>query len=378
MLHIDQLSFWEKDIYFSNIDFVVLGAGIVGCSTALSLRKLHPKAKIVVLERGFLPSGASTKNAGFACFGSASELLNDIKNTSKKIVWDTVAMRWEGLQTLFSFCSKTELDYKKTGSYDLFTQKEENVYQFCCLHLDEYNDELSKITGNNQVFRAEKVPIDFGFKTIENAIFNAEEGMIDTGKMMQRFHQKLIAENIIFLSGIEVKKINDLQNEVILSTSIGELNCAKLCVATNGFATQLLPALNVVPARAQVLITKPIANLPFEGTFHYNEGYYYFRNVGNRVLFGGGRNLDFIGETTTEFETTDRIKSVLKQLLSEVILPNTTFEIDYYWAGIMGVGSDKKPIIQKVSENVAVGVRMGGMGVAIGSWVGQQLALTSK
>ena len=59
----------------------------------------------------------------------------------------------------------------------------------------------------------------------------------------------------------------------------------------------------VKPARAQVLITKPIENLDIKGTFHLDKGYYYFRNIENRILFGGGRNLDFEGETTTEFNS---------------------------------------------------------------------------
>ena len=55
------------------------------------------------------------------------------------------------------------------------------------------------------------------------------------------------------------------------------------------------------PARAQVLITKPIKNLQIKGTFHLDKGYYYFRNIDNRILFGGGRNLDFKTEETSEF-----------------------------------------------------------------------------
>jgi hypothetical protein len=39
----------------------------------------------------------------------------------------------------------------------------------------------------------------------------------------------------------------------------------------------------------------------------------------------------------------------------------------------MGVGSEKKPIIEK-KLNYVVGVRMGGMGIAIGSKVGEELA----
>jgi hypothetical protein len=40
----------------------------------------------------------------------------------------------------------------------------------------------------------------------------------------------------------------------------------------------------------------------------------------------------------------------------------------------MGVGKQKKPILEKLSPKVYCGVRLGGMGVAIGSLVGKELA----
>ena len=89
---------------------------------------------------------------------------------------------------------------------------------------------------------------------------------------------------------------------------------------------------------------------------------------------GGGRILDFEGETTTELSQTEQIQNRLEELLREVILPNQPFEIDHRWSGIMGIGSHKKPIIEQLSEHVYCGVRMGGMGVAIGSLIGKETA----
>jgi len=122
-----------------------------------------------------------------------------------------------------------------------------------------------------------------------------------------------------------------------------------------------------------VLITKPIENLPFKGTFHLQEGFYYFRNFEDRILIGGGRNLDFNTEETENFGLTENIQNKLESLLKEVILPKTKFEIEHRWSGIMAIGKVKKPIIKQVSENVFCGVRLGGMGVAIGSLVGKNL-----
>jgi glycine/D-amino acid oxidase-like deaminating enzyme len=91
-------------------------------------------------------------------------------------------------------------------------------------------------------------------------------------------------------------------------------------------------------------------------------------------LFGGGRNLDFEGEETTHFGETQLIQNKLEQLLTEVILPNTPYAIARRWSGIMGLGPQKRPIVKQLSDNVSCGVRLGGMGIAIGSSVGKQLA----
>lgn len=147
----------------------------------------------------------------------------------------------------------------------------------------------------------------------------------------------------------------------------------KLLFATNGFASQLTDG-TVKPARAQVLITEPIVNLKIKETFHLDKGYYYFRNVSDRILLGEGRNLDFDSETTTEFGQTGIVQNKLEELLKKVILPHHDFEIAHRWSGIMGIGNSKNPIVSQLSENVYCGVRLGGMGVAIGSVVGQELA----
>ena len=175
------------------------------------------------------------------------------------------------------------------------------------------------------------------------------------------------------LFGCEVLAVDEQQSNAKISTNIGDFEAKKVAICTNGFAHELLDE-DVRPARAQVLITKAIENLKVEGTFHYQSGYYYFRNIDHRILFGGGRYLDFEGETTTKLETSERLISALTELLGSVILPNITFEIDYTWAGIMGVGETKKPIIKSVSPSVFCGIRLGGMGIAIGTLVGQELA----
>lgn len=363
-------SFWEKQTYFHDIELIVIGSGIVGLNAAITFKEKHKNAKVVILERGILPHGASTKNAGFACFGSVSELLSDLKNTNEDTVWQTVEMRIKGLEVLRKRLGDKTINYKEFGGYELFDK--ENNYKECADSIESFNKKIKSYTGIKNTYSLENEKIkSFHFKGIKGLIWNKKEGQIDTGKMMQNLIKYALDKGIIILNSIQVKEVNDQKTNVNLETSIGNLKSKKVIVCTNGFANELLKLKDVKPARAQVLVTKPIDNLKIKGTFHYDEGFYYFRNIGNRVLFGGGRNLDFEKETSTKLELNPKIHKQLDQLLKTVILPGVNFEVEHRWSGIMGVGTEKKPIIKKVSPNVVCAVRMGGMGVAIGSLVGK-------
>lgn len=367
------LSYWELNQYFSAYDLVIIGSGIVGLFSALNFKRLNKKAKILVLERGILPFGASTKNAGFACFGSMTELLDDLTRMSPNDVWETVKMRWDGLHLLRKTLGDKAIDLKLWGGYEVFDDKQ--AYEKCLGSMNVMNKNISETIGKTNCYSTANRQIStFGFQQVKGLILNTYEGQIDTGKMMNALMQQVREKGITILNGVTVKRIHDQKSKVIIETNIGEFSASKTIVATNGFARDLLALPDVKPARAQVLITKPIQNLKIKGTFHYQQGYYYFRNINGQLLFGGARNMDIKGETTTEFKTTPLIQNQLQKILKEIILPKTAFEIEHRWVGIMGVGSEKKPIIKHVSTNVIAAVRMGGMGVAIGSLVGKRAA----
>ncbi|MES2762041.1 MAG: FAD-dependent oxidoreductase [Bacteroidota bacterium] len=363
-------SFWETQSYFNNIDLIIVGSGIVGLNAAINFKEKNKRSKVLVLERGVLPHGASTKNAGFACFGSVSELLADLQKNKEEQVWKTVEMRIKGLELLRKRLGDKHIDYKELGGYELFDK--EASFEQSCNSIEQFNKMIKPFTKSKKTYSIDNKSIEsFGFKQIKGLIFNKKEGQIDTGKMMQNLIQLAASKGIMILNSVSVMALHDLRNSVSLQTSVGEIKARQVIIATNGFANQLLKLKDVKPARAQVLVTKPIAGLKFKGTFHYDEGFYYFRNIGNRVLFGGGRNLDFEKETSSEFELNPKIQNQLDKLLRTIILPKTTFEVEQRWCGIMGVGDEKRPIIKKVSPNVVCAVRMGGMGVAIGSLVGK-------
>jgi glycine/D-amino acid oxidase-like deaminating enzyme len=71
---------------------------------------------------------------------------------------------------------------------------------------------------------------------------------------------------------------------------------------------------------------------------------------------------------------TNTIQNALEKLLEEVILPNQKVKIESRWSGIMGFGSELKPIVKELKSGIFCAVRFNGMGVAMGSLLGEQVA----
>ncbi len=374
---VHMISLWEKNS-FIQYDFIVIGGGIVGLSTAISLKERHKKATVLVLERGMFPSGASTKNAGFACFGSPGELLADIDTIGEDATLQLVQQRWEGLQLLRNRLGDKTIDFQMHGGYSLLKQEEMDQLN----RLDTLNETLYPLFEEMVFSSREEQITSFGFpaSTIKGLIYNPLEGQLDTGKMMKSLQLFASQAGVEILTGAEVSRLEEDEEmtRVFVESkyNTGEIcfRAGKLAICTNAFSKKLLPALELQPGRGLVMVTSPIPSLKFKGVFHYEEGYFYFRNFGNSVIFGGGRNHDLQTEESTDFDINKKILNLLMQQLEEIILPGQDFVVDQVWTGIMAFGPNKLPICRKHSDRIGVGIRLGGMGIAIGSQMGLQLA----
>ena len=367
------LSYWEKSSFIHH-DLIVVGGGIVGLSTALHFQLAHPKKKVAIIERGLFPSGASTKNAGFVCFGSISELAENARTDSQDELLSLVEKRYKGGLELRQLLGDQRIDYRPVGGYELDFNGE--------LHerINTFNDWLKPLFKHPVFSDArDKIPA-FGFDQtkVKGLVKNQFEGSIDTGKMMDAFARKAREAGVQFYTQTEVLHYVEQTNgvEVAVSTAEGSLQLftGQLALCTNAFTKALLPEADLEPGRGMVLVTKPLTWTPPQGTFHYHSGYNYFRNAGNRILLGGARHLDLKGEATTKEGINSRLESQLKEDLKSFIAPERPLEIDYAWSGIMAFGEGKAPLLLNPSSRVHAAVRLGGMGVALGTGLGKELA----
>lgn len=368
-------SYWENQTYFSPQDIVIIGSGFCGLWSAYHLIQKNAALKITIIERGIIPTGASTKNAGFSCFGSPSELLHDAATMGENNMWNLVKMRYDGLQKIQTTFNHTLFDYDACGGYECFAENSAD-WNLVESKLAWLNNGLASITGIPETFTIANEKIKtFGFSHFSHLIENTLEGGLQPAKLVQALCKAVQQAGVQIITGVEVIDYVEKTNAVTIHTKNGiDFTANQLLICTNAFTKALLPTTDIAPCRGQVFITEPIKNLALKGTFHFDEGYYYFRNVGNQLLIGGARNAAFDAETTTEMDTSQIIQQALEAFSKRHLLPNIPFNIANRWSGIMAMGSEKMPLCSALSSNVFCCVRMSGMGVALAPVVADHIS----
>lgn len=358
------ISFWEKEYNSQEFDVTIIGAGFTGLFSAWYILKQNPNTKIAICDVSFPPPAASTRNAGFACFGSPTEILEDLSKESESVVLERIKMRMTGLEDLKSICGKNEINFTNYGGFEIFNNLEKSLFENTTDQLPKLNKLLFPFTGQDTFEISDNSQHSF-----RNAIKINFEGQINPFLAWKRLHSLVAAKGNVYFISEPALDIIPSGTKVNVKTEKQIITSQKAIIATNGFTKRLLPKTNIVPARAQVLITSPIDNLKLKGSFHKDRGFVYFRNVGNRVLIGGLRNLDVKTEETDKIDLNQTIQEKLELLLRDEILPNKPFSIEHRWAGIMGFGEnqEKDYLLEEPIPNVILAVRLGGMGVAISS-----------
>ena len=355
------MSIWESDTFYRKRDVIIVGAGFTGLWTALAIKERHPEWSVLVVERNCIPTGASTRNAGFACFGSLTEVLADAEAMGWDATLKLVSLRFEGLKKIQRYFTCDEIDFDLCGGYDILKN------DLPLSALDDVNRMLKPITGSGSTYtvRNEKIQA-FGLGKSDYLVENTLEGSLHSGKLVMQLMQRCHDQRVEFLFGTEVMSLHEDDRQIELQLfDQTALKADKVIVCTNAYSARFLIDEDIIPARGQILLTTSIPELKLRGTFHYDEGFYYFRNLGERVLLGGARNQDLETEQTTELEVTPSLQQHLELFLKAVVIPGHDFEIAQRWSGIMAMGSAKSPIVKQLSERQWCAVRLSGMGVAL-------------
>ena len=381
------IGYWESETLLKPVDLTIIGAGIVGMSTALHVRRARPDWTLRIVERSPLSAGGTTRNAGFACFGGAGEWLDDLESLGPEGLKALVRQRAEGLRALIELLGAEAIGLQWTGGHELFG--EEDVDQRAAHRaraaLQELNlivqPVLSSTLGTLRPDLSPSTPALIEDADRASALGAAVaislpwEGMIHTGRMVEAFHRRLDEAGIQRLHGLTLQSLSERKEGWSLETNHGLLNSTRVALCTNGLAKDMLPELDVAPVPNRVLVCRPATPSLKEGTYHLDRGYLYMRTLPDGlVLFGGGRHwghalpLPPMQDLEAEQAWDQQLEAEARRWLGPIEA------VTHRWTGWLGVGSARSPLLAQPRPGLHHAVRLGGMGVAIGCGLGAQLA----
>lgn len=370
-LPLSEPSFWVKR-HLERADIVIIGGGLVGLLSSIRLKEKFPKREVWVLDKAPFLWSASWRNAGFACYGSAGELLDEARRSSRDQALDLYRRRFEGLVQLRKEFGDASLGFESSGGWELFQSEAEAQAVFH--DLDELNQDLKSVSGvlPFQIRSSQSL----GMRMAPEAIFASQEGAIQSHLLLRTVRNKALSLGVECYDGQSVNRLEptDSKSWAIELESGLTLKARELVLCTNAYTGLLQEDIELKPVRGQVLVTSAMPDLPFRGIFHADQGYLYARTLGTRVLLGGGRNLDFTTEETLCSEGNSAIREYLLNFLKEVLVPGQEFSIQEQWSGIMAMGESREPIVQERAPGLYLAVRMGGMGVALSSEVASRVS----
>jgi len=372
-------SHWEKTTFLRQADVLIVGAGLTGLQAALELKRLRPSSDVLVVERSSLPRGASTRNAGFACFGGPTELLADLDAYGPESMVETVRQRYEGIRALEENYAGRGIDWYKLGGYEIVEEGALRSTAEVQGRLRELNGLLAEVTGRAETWSA--VPDSYLYlctqTTITGMFHNPLEAQLHPGKLVSLLLSDCHAAGVRFLFGTTVTAVEEGRVE---AEEFGTLRAEQILLTVNAFARKLLPKdfpERIRPVRNQVLLSRKISEFKIRGCFHFHEGYVYFRNVGeDRLLIGGARHLAGAVSETDAFGANETIAATLVEALGRWFPEYGLSREDFpeAWSGIIAQGDGKEPVLRHALPGVLVAGRLAGMGVALSAALGRRAA----
>ena len=304
------------------VDVEIVGAGITGCSCALTLAQAGKRVR--VRDQRGVAEGASGRNGGFALRGGAARY--DVARETYGA--DAARELWRRTEGELDRLEETGGDaFRRTGSLRLAADDEER---------DEIRAEFEALRGDGFAceWRDQLPPLLN--KDFRGAIYHLGDGALQPARFVRRLAGAAADAGVEFRTNARVGSLDELEAECVV-------------MATDGSGRGLLAELDdaVWPARGQVIATEPLAERLFECPHYARNGFDYWQQLpDNRIVLGGFRDFSILAEMTDEEVTTEEIQAALDAFLVELL--GTKPRVERRWAGIFGLTQDLLPLVGPV------------------------------
>lgn len=345
-----------------NYDFVIVGGGIAGLSTAYWLQREHPKARLALIEKNRLGFGATGRNAGFVTCGSTAHYLKLHQHFGAEKaaeIWKFSEKNRELLKEHVIEDQADLVDYRQTGSCTVAAEEEMwRTYRETAALMRAHHIATKEID-------AKTLESAYGVSGFLGGIEYPGDGFIHPIKLLERLRTKL---KVDLYEGTEVFALENHGKTQKLRTDRGVFETPKVVLTLNAYLPLVLKEFKnlITPHRGQILVTEPLPQF-VKGPVYLTKFLCYFRQLpSGHLLVGGFRNRSLETENTLLDQTTEVIQEALLQFVRDTFKHGKAAQIAYQWSGIMGFTPDEQMLIGTLPDNPGLSLMAGCSGHGLG------------
>lgn len=349
-------------------EIVVVGAGLAGCAVAYQLAKRG--REVVVVEQRGICSGASGRNGGMT--GAGSALLTETGRAVYALTHENLRLLREELPAELG----SDFSLRLPGTLDIATTEAQWAHLAESVAAQQALGVDVRLLDRDEVRQLVPVVSDH----ILGAKFAPGSGHLWPFDLVNRLADgaRRLGARIVSWTPVE-RLITGHDGVAGVATSAGRIEAATVVLATNAWTSPLLtlPPGALVPARGQILVSQPVADIlahPFGTNFDKEYGR---QTATGQILCGGFRRLDADeGLGHYEERVTPAVLSGIANCLTTIFPKLGALSWVRGWAGIMGFTADGLPLIGQYSPlgNLYVSAGYNGGGFSWGAAAGKALA----
>lgn len=360
------VSIWQADGSQPRreVDFLVIGAGLVGCTAAYFAAQAG--RAVTITEMRDVGLGASSRNAGFMITGLEQYYHQGIDLWGRAKTHELWDLSRRTINYWRQFAKRGgDVQIRDSGS----------------LLLSESPEEAREIELAARAMEADGLPVEFlsadplhrGFY---NSLRQPDDGAVQPYQLVWSIFRQSGAELINNNEVYAIAQPNPA-GPVIVATRQAIFEAQYVLVCTNAYSASLDPYFvgKVIPTRAQCIATAPLREPVLDTCGYSNYGYMYYRETfDGRLLIGGARHHHKpLEHDTTDDRITDPVQRSLEQYL-RTRFPDVDVPVERRWAGIMGFSVDGIPLVGTIPDKPRVGFAVGftGHGLSTGAVVAER------
>jgi sarcosine oxidase, subunit beta len=345
------------------VDVIIVGAGIMGLSTAYHLAKDHPRRRILVLDSGYLCGGASGRNGGGVRAQWSSEA--------------NVRLMQESLAMCKEFAHEHRINtWFRQGGYLFLARDEKRASELT--KSAALQQQLGLATRLISGAEAQKIVPELAPAGIVAASFNPDDAVVFPWPFVWGYAEGARALGVDVHTFCRVDAVELSGGHVSgVVTERGRVRAPIVVNACGAFSPALARSAGIdlptKPHRHEICASEPLK--PFLGPLvaDLGSGLYFSQSTRGEIVGGIGNTKTPPGPTQA---SSIRFLTLYARALIDTCPRLASLKIQRQWAGLYDLSPDHAPIVGPVDEAPGLFLASGfmGHGFMMAPAVGKRLA----